>query len=306
MRVDYLLISLFAAVAVHAVPQEDNNVSRRLRATVDSPIIPDVDPSELVEIPPEPLKVGPRNIILPGFCPTDIAQFLGDLLNLGGGDNDCRCGESVGLQAASAETDSQQSLGAAPNWSIGGNDCGCEWEQNQCGCYDGTSGDDGWLLGTFGDGGGDDNNGDRGGDGGENRCTVIVTETAPLPIPVPTNPGNCGSGDRYCTVTVTVSEPGQQPGQPGQPGFPTVPGESFSETFSEGRKTTVTIAESGGRRTTETLSPTLSRTTIPVGGGESRTTSVPTFVTVNGAAAVQTGAMAFGAMFGGAAMLVNA
>lgn len=43
-----------------------------------------------------------------------------------------------------------------------------------------------------------------------------------------------------------------------------------------------------------------------MGGGQSRTTSVPTFVTVRGAAAVQTGAIAFGAMFGGVAMLVNA
>lgn len=125
------------------MPEEDKTSPTIFRTTVDPPSLPDVDPLEPVESPPELLKVAPRDINLPGFCPTNVAQVLGGLLNLIGGDNDCRCGESAGLQAASAETDSAQPLGAAPNWSIGGNDCGCAWEQNQCGCYDGISGDDG-------------------------------------------------------------------------------------------------------------------------------------------------------------------
>lgn len=86
-----------------------------------------------------------RNLPLPGFCPTDIVQILGDLL---GFDNeDCRCGQSLGGQVADAETNVAQPLGAAPNWANGNNDCGCSWGENQCGCYDGISNGDGvWKL----------------------------------------------------------------------------------------------------------------------------------------------------------------
>lgn len=100
-----------------------------------APVDPSTDPSE---------GTTPTADNLPGFCPSDISADT-DTQN-GSGSGDCRCGSSLGLQAADAETDAVQPLAAAPDWGSGGN-CGCLWGQNQCGCYDGTSGSDG--VGVF-------------------------------------------------------------------------------------------------------------------------------------------------------------
>lgn len=126
------------------------NINQPSRPRAAEPALPTADSfAARVDIPsskPAGALVA-RNLPLPGFCPTDIIQILGDLL---GFDNeDCRCGQSLGGQVADAETNVAQPLGAAPNWLNGNNDCGCSWGENQCGCYDGISNGDGVRISNF-------------------------------------------------------------------------------------------------------------------------------------------------------------